>query len=155
MARNDLTPGEYLQPAAGPASLSGTISGFGDAAATVVSGIRSGDIRLDVDDTEAWLTQFSELIDDVNQQRWRLYSAARQAANDTSLGSFELSDQIRAKIADRLGGARGSFAVALDEAYRGLNDIHTSLRAALATHLAADQAGADALNRIQGSAELG
>ncbi len=61
MARNDdLTTAEFLQPAAGPASLSGTIS-FGDASAELVGAIRSGAVVLDVADTEAWLARFDEL----------------------------------------------------------------------------------------------
>jgi hypothetical protein len=154
-ARNALTPGEHLQPAAGPAWVGGTISGFGTAAANLVSGIRSGDIRLDVTDTEAWLRRFDELVEAVNKQRRELRRAALHTASDTSLGTFELSEQIRAKLADRLGGDKGSFAVALDEVHGGLKDAHVALREALSAHVASDEAGADTLNEVRGGTQLG
>jgi hypothetical protein len=146
---------QFLQPAAGAAALTGTVSSFSGATAGVVSGIISGGIRLDVTDTEAWLNRFAELAESVRQQRQRLIMAARQASHDPTLGSCELSDQIRAKLADRLGAADGGFAGALEEVYQGLMDIHEALRAALATHMAADRAGADAVNGIPGGAPGG
>jgi hypothetical protein len=151
---DDLTTAEFLQPAAGPASLSGTIS-FGDASAELVGAIRSGAVVLDVADTEAWLTRFDELAKVVENQRGQLRQAAGWVATDQSLGNFELSRQIRAKLADRIGDAEGGFALAVDEVAQALRDIYQAIRSSLVTHVAADEASAERLKRLAGQAPEG
>jgi len=69
-------------------------------------------------------------------------------ATDQSLGNFELSRQIRAKLADRIGEAEGGFAVAVGEVAQALRDIHEALRSSLLTDVAADEAGAARLKRL-------
>lgn len=148
MARNDdPTTAEFLQPAAGPASLLGTVR-FGQASTELVGAIRSGDVVLNVADAQAWLARFDELVKVVESQRRQLRHAARLVATDQSLGNFELSRQIRAKLADRIGEAEGGFAVAVGEVAQALRDIHEALRSSLLTDVAADEAGAARLKRL-------
>ena len=155
MERNDdSTIAEFLQPAAGPASLSGPV-GFGQASAALVGSIRRGDVVLNVADTQAWLARFDELVKVVEGQRRQLRQAARLAATDMSLGNFELSRQIRAKLADRIGDADGGFALAVDEVAQALRDIHGAIRSSLLTEVAADEAGAARLKRLVGDAPAG
>jgi len=155
MARNDdLTTGGYLQPAAGPASLSGTVN-FGAASAELVGAIKSGDVVLNVADAQAWLARFDELVKVVEAQQRQLRQAAQLAAVDQSLGNFELSRQIRAKLADRIGEAEGGFALAVDEVAQALRDIHEALRSSLLTDVAADEAAATRLKRLVGEAPEG
>ncbi len=76
-------------------------------------------------------------------------------ATDQSLGNFELSRQIRAKLADRIGEAEGGFALAVDEVAQALRDIYQAIRSSIVTHVAADEASAERLKRLAGQAPEG
>jgi hypothetical protein len=151
MMRNEIMDGEYLQPA----SASGTVTGFGAAASGLVSGIRNGDIVLDVPGTEQWLRRFDELIAELKSIQVQLRVAARDIAQSHRPADEPLSSQIIRKIIDRLSGESDSFHAALDQVTTGLADIQVALGQALTAHVEADQAAADDLNRLQGGTQLG
>jgi len=113
----------------------------------LISGIRAGDIALDVPNVQAWLEQFSGLTELVAAQGQRLLRESVRVATDLSLGSFELSTQIRHKMSDRIG-ADGGLAPAIDEVAQALRDIHHALHSSLVTHTESDQTNADTLTRI-------
>lgn len=151
MAQDEYTAAELLQPAAAvPGVMTGNISapGLAGAVSGIVSGIRHGDIKLDVPDIQAWLATFDELITIVAAQRDQLRRDAYWAASDQSLGNFPLADQIRAKLADRMGDAPGGFARAMDEVVQALRAIHRALQSSLVTHAESDEASAELLKRL-------
>ncbi len=124
-----------------------------EVAGDLVSGIRHGDITLDVPNVEAWLDKFDELVKIVFTMSLRLRQDAVAVFQDRSLGEFGLSDQIRAKMVARLGGADGSLALAAAEVAEMLGDIQRALRGSLLTHTESDEANTEILTKIAQAGE--
>lgn len=151
MTRNEYTTTAYLQPAAVTGDIAASTnsgSSLQGSVTSIVSGIRDGDITLDVPNVEAWLNKFDELAKIVAAQRLQLHQDAAFVTGDLSFGDFILSDQIRTKMSDRIGNADGGLGHAIDEVAVALRDIHQALRSSLVTHTESDEANADVLTRI-------
>jgi hypothetical protein len=104
-------------------------------------------VAMDPTSIQNWLNRFSDKINTLTFARDGLLREAGTAAQ-IPLGEFSPSLQIRAKIADRMGGSDGGLARVLDSILQPLTDIHEAFRQALAAHLHTDFDSAEEFGKV-------
>ena len=96
------------------------------------SDVRSGLLHLEPDEIKQWLANFEYIIAQIAQSNAKLQIDATDLATAFgSLGEFPPSQQIAAKIADRLGASEGGLAWVIDDVAKRLDKTYLALRESL------------------------
>jgi hypothetical protein len=106
-------------------------------------------LKLEPDSIKDWLGRFGDTLLQITERRRKLIIEAGNVTAHVQLGLFEPSQQIKAKMADRLGPAEGGLAWALDSVVLRLSEIHEALRQSLAAQLNTDLESAKIIDKVR------
>lgn len=105
-------------------------------------------LKMEPDDIRRWLEDFGRVIRSVQEARDKLRDQSVTLESKVKLGEFGPSQQLKQKMAVRMGNEPGGFAWSVNSVVLGLSEIHEKLRLSLEDHLHTDFSSSQVFGKI-------